>query len=56
VAAEEQAPYLVEEATPAQIARLKKEMQAAARKLEFERAAALRDRIRGLEQQGLGRG
>ncbi len=49
LAAEEQAPYLVEDA-PAQIARLKKEMQKAAKKLEFERAAALRDRIRALEQ------
>ncbi|MCL6621620.1 MAG: excinuclease ABC subunit UvrB [Syntrophobacterales bacterium] len=49
LAAEEQAPYLVEDA-PAQIARLKKEMQKAARRLEFERAAALRDRIRALEQ------
>jgi len=49
LAAEEQAPYLVED-VPAQIARLKKEMQKAARRLEFERAAALRDRIRALEQ------
>ncbi len=52
LAAEEQAPYLVEDA-PAQIARLKKEMQKAARRLEFERAAALRDRIRALEQAQL---
>jgi excinuclease ABC subunit B len=31
------------------LARLKKEMREAAKKLDFERAAALRDRIRGLE-------
>ncbi len=49
LAAEEQLPYLLAEELPAQINRLKKEMQAAARKLEFERAAALRDRIRALE-------
>jgi excinuclease ABC subunit B len=48
LAAEEQARYLVEN-IPAQIKRLKKEMQAAARKLEFERAAALRDQVRALE-------
>jgi len=48
LAAEEQAPYLTED-LEAQLARLRKEMQAAARKLEFERAAALRDRIRALE-------
>jgi excinuclease ABC subunit B len=52
LAAEEQAPYLVEDA-PAQIARLKKEMQKAAKRLEFERAATLRDRIRALEQAEL---
>jgi excinuclease ABC subunit B len=48
LAAEEQALYLVED-IPAQIKRLKKEMQAAARKLEFERAASLRDQVRALE-------
>jgi excinuclease ABC subunit B len=53
LAAEEQLPYLLAEELPAQINRLKKEMQAAARKLEFERAAALRDRIRTLEAAGL---
>ncbi len=52
LAAEEQLPYLVEDA-PAQIARLKKEMQAAARKLDFERAASLRDQIRTLEKAQL---
>ncbi|MGQ9689524.1 MAG: excinuclease ABC subunit UvrB [Desulfobaccales bacterium] len=52
LAAEEQAPYLVED-LPAQIAKLKKEMKAAAKKLEFERAAVLRDRIKELENAGL---
>ncbi len=48
LAAEEQAAYRVED-VPAQIRRLKREMQAAARKLDFERAASLRDQIRSLE-------
>jgi excinuclease ABC subunit B len=48
LAAEEQARYRVED-IPAQIKRLKKEMQAAAKKLEFERAASLRDQVRALE-------
>ena len=52
MAAEEQAPYLVEN-IPAMIKRLKKEMQAAAKKQEFERAATLRDRIRVLEAENL---
>ena len=52
LAAEEQAPYLVED-LPAQLSRLKKEMKAAAKKLEFERAALLRDRIKELENAGL---
>ncbi len=52
LAAEEQTPYLVEN-LPAQISRLKKEMKAAAKKLEFERAAELRDRIKELENAGL---
>jgi protein-arginine kinase activator protein McsA len=37
----------------AMIKRLKKEMQAAAKKQEFERAAVLRDRIRTLEAEHL---
>jgi len=49
LAAEEQAPYLLEEEAAARIARLKREMQAAAKKLDFERAATLRDQIRALE-------
>jgi excinuclease ABC subunit B len=52
IAAEEQMPYLVEK-PEALIKRLKKEMQAAARKQEFERAAVLRDRIRVLEAENL---
>ena len=52
LAAEEQAPYLVD-SHPAAIKRLKKEMQAAAKKQEFERAATLRDRIRALEAENL---
>jgi excinuclease ABC subunit B len=52
IAAEEQVAYLVEDA-PAQIRRLKKEMQAAAKKQEFERAAILRDQIRALEAGSL---
>jgi excinuclease ABC subunit B len=52
MAAEEQMPYLAEN-IPATIKRLKKEMQAAAKKQEFERAATLRDRIRALEEEDL---
>jgi excinuclease ABC subunit B len=52
MAAEEQMPYLTEN-IPATIKRLKKEMQAAAKKQEFERAATLRDRIRTLEADNL---
>jgi excinuclease ABC subunit B len=52
MAAEELMPYAVED-LPARLALLKKEMKAAAKKLEFERAAALRDRIRALEDGGL---
>ncbi|AEB08161.1 excinuclease ABC subunit UvrB [Desulfobacca acetoxidans] len=48
-AQEEPAPYLLPQDIPRHLARLKKEMQAAAKKLEFERAAELRDRIKSLE-------
>jgi len=41
---------------PAAIAALRREMVAAAKALEFERAAALRDRVRALEAERLGRG
>jgi excinuclease ABC subunit B len=53
LAAEESAPYLLPQDIPRQISRLKKEMQAAAKKLEFERAAELRDQIKGLDAAGL---
>jgi excinuclease ABC subunit B len=52
LAAEEQALYLTERPETA-IKRLKKEMRAAAKKQEFERAASLRDRIRTLEAENL---
>ena len=52
LAAEEQMPYLTERPETA-IKRLKKAMQAAAKKQEFERAATLRDRIRSLEAENL---
>jgi excinuclease ABC subunit B len=48
LAAEEQAVYQIDD-IPAQIRKLKKEMQTAAKKLDFERAASLRDQIRALE-------
>ncbi len=38
---------------PALIAGLRREMQVAAKALDFERAAALRDRIRALEDERL---
>ncbi|MGQ9920473.1 MAG: excinuclease ABC subunit UvrB [Desulfobacca sp.] len=53
MAAEETVPYLLPQDIPRQIARLKKEMQAAAKKLDFERAASLRDQIKKLEEAGL---
>jgi excinuclease ABC subunit B len=52
LAAEEQMPYLTERPEVI-LKRLKKEMQAAAKKQEFERAATLRDRIRALEAESL---
>ncbi len=52
-AAEETSPYLLPRDVPRHIARLKKEMQAAAKKLDFERAAELRDQIRKLEEAHL---
>jgi len=38
------------------IAGLRREMMAAAKELDFERAAALRDRIRALEDERIARG
>ena len=46
--------YVPRENLPALISTLEKEMKAAAKKLEFERAAELRDRIRLLERRRLG--
>ncbi|TVQ87423.1 MAG: excinuclease ABC subunit UvrB [Deltaproteobacteria bacterium] len=44
------------EELPSLLTALRKQMKQAAAKLEFERAAELRDRIRGLEAQALGLG
>ncbi|MGO8762035.1 MAG: excinuclease ABC subunit UvrB [Desulfobaccales bacterium] len=52
LAAEEQMPYLTDRPEVI-IKRLKKEMQSAAKKQEFERAASLRDRIRTIETENL---
>ncbi len=46
-------PQVTVEAIPGQIRRLRAEMKEAASKLEFERAAELRDRIRKLEEMAL---
>jgi excinuclease ABC subunit B len=53
LAAESPAVYGAEEATEQIIKRLEIEMKAAAKELEFERAAALRNRIRGLKLKEL---
>ena len=53
LAAEKGTPYGSEE-LPRAIQKLKKEMKKAAEKLEFERAAELRDRIRRMEEQEIG--
>jgi excinuclease ABC subunit B len=49
-----QVEYIPREEIPALVARLDKEMRAAAKRLEFEEAAALRDRIADLERRRLG--
>jgi excinuclease ABC subunit B len=46
--------YIPREEIPALIAQLDKEMRAAAKRLEFEKAAEIRDRIRELEKRRLG--
>jgi len=51
VAAEEAGEYVPTVNIPALIARLEKEMRAAAKELDFETAAELRDKIRSLRQQ-----
>ncbi len=53
IAAEEEAVYATEADMETMIASLEQEMKAAAKTLEFERAAKLRDRIRTLRQQEL---
>ena len=53
LAAESPAFYRTEEATEQIIKRLETEMKAAAKELEFERAAALRNRIRALRMKEL---
>jgi excinuclease ABC subunit B len=53
LAAESPAVYGAEEATGQIIKRLETEMKAAAKELEFERAAALRNRIRALKMREL---
>jgi excinuclease ABC subunit B len=50
----EKVDRLTEEELPAYIAQLEKEMRAAAKRLEFERAAEIRDRIREMEKRRLG--
>jgi excinuclease ABC subunit B len=50
---EEQAAYSSEKELPVMIQKLKEEMKQAARELEFEKAAALRDRIRDLTKMML---
>ncbi len=49
-----QVEYIPREEIPALVAQLDKEMRAAAKRLEFEEAAALRDRITELERRRLG--
>ena len=51
IAAEEEAEYLSTVDLPRLIEHLEKEMRAAAKKQEFERAAELRDRIKKLREQ-----
>ena len=53
LAAESPAVYGAEEATEQIIKRLEREMKAAAKELEFERAAAIRNRIRALKMKEL---
>lgn len=53
IAAEEAGEYVPTVNIPQFIARLEKEMRAAAKELDFERAAELRDKIRSLRQQEL---
>jgi excinuclease ABC subunit B len=52
--AAEQGPRYDTQELPRLIQRLRKEMKKAAEKLEFEKAAELRDRIRAMEEQEIG--
>jgi excinuclease ABC subunit B len=51
---DEEVEYIPQEGIPALMAQVEKEMKAAAKRLEFERAAELRDRLRALEKRRLG--
>ena len=51
---EEEEEYLTEGSIIDLAARLEKQMHAAAKALEFERAAQLRDRLKGLREKDLG--
>jgi excinuclease ABC subunit B len=51
---EERMKYVPREEIPALVASLEKQMRQAAKRLEFERAAELRDQIRDLERRMLG--
>ena len=53
LAAEEQEEYLPPKELQKLVTKLRKEMLAAAKELDFEKAAELRDRIRKLEIRGL---
>jgi len=53
VAAEAQEEYIPLEKIPGLVKKLRKEMLAAARELDFEKAAELRDRIKRLEDMEL---
>ena len=53
LAAEEQEEYLPPKELYKLVTKMRKEMLAAAKELDFERAAALRDRVRKLEIRGL---
>jgi excinuclease ABC subunit B len=51
--AEEQGSYIPQEELPAVIRALEKEMREAAKRLEYERAAEIRDRIKDLKEKAL---
>ena len=47
-------PFRTQAELDAEIARLEREMKAAAANLDFERAATVRDALKGLRTRGLG--